>query len=183
LLASPSLASNLLAALNWAIEKDEALHEALRGLAGKKIAVVLPFGVRVNWALEADGLLHELNLASAANHSNTGNQQESFASREPDVVITVAGKIAKGVRIEGAAAVVEKLAPLGKLVKERVSPWEQFWANSPPALAAKQLADYAIYEANLVTSRQQAASHLEALRELKNSLDRLEKRIERLENN
>lgn len=179
------MASNLLAALNWAIEKDEALHEALRGLAGKTITVVLPFGVRVNWALEADGLLHELNFASTANlpNTNTSHSQESLSSREPDVLITVTGQIAKGVRIEGAAAVVEKLAPLGKLLKDRISPWEQFWANSPPALAAKQLADYAIYEANLVASRQRAASHLEALRELKNSLDRLEKRIERLENN
>jgi ubiquinone biosynthesis protein UbiJ len=173
------LASNLLSALNWAIEKDEELHEALRGLAGKKIVVILPFGVRVNWSVEADGLLHEIGVASS---STPVDSAETNLVRDPDVVITLSGQGAKGVRIEGDAATVEKLAPLGKLLKDRVSPWEQFWANSPPALAAKQMADYAIYEANWVVSRQQAAEHLEALRELKNSLDRLEKRVDRLVN-
>ena len=171
--------NNVLAALNWAIEKDEPLHKALRGLAGKRLRVVFPVGGSVDWAIEADGLLKELGLQS------TQQRQASLAQESdaglPDVTILVSTDITKSLRIEGDALVAERLSPLVALMKERLSPWEQFWRNSPAALIAKQVADYAIHEANMAVSRQQAAGHQQSLREFRDALERLEKRIEQLE--
>jgi ubiquinone biosynthesis protein UbiJ len=170
--------NNLIAGLNWAIERDESLHQVLRGLAGKRIRVLLPAGAVLDWAIEADGLLQDLSLAGSES-----------AAHSPHVVIQMntglsgasASGAARGVRIEGDASVAERLGPLLNLVKERVSPWEHFWNNSPAGLLAKQVADYAMHEARVVVSRDQADQHQAQLRQLRDAIDRLEKRIDQFE--
>lgn len=159
--------NNLLAALNWAIEKDEPLHGVLKGLSSKRIRVVFPVGdAHLDWAIEADGLLKEINLKG---HD------------APDVIIYIGTNMVRGLRIEGDAAVAEKLGPLSDLIKKRLSPWEQFWEHSPFANLARQVADYAMYESNIIISRQQAQDHHESLRQFRDSLDRFEKRLDQVE--
>lgn len=170
--------NNLIAGLNWAIERDESLHQVLKGLAGKKIRVLLAAGAVFDWAIEADGLLENLALGggeSAAHQPHVTIQINTGLSGEP------ASGAARGIRIEGDAAVAERLGPLLKLIKDRVSPWETFWNSSPAGLLAKQVADYAMHEAQVVVSRDQANRHQAQLRELRDAIDRFEKRIDQFE--
>ena len=74
----------------------------------------------------------------------------------------------------------ERLGPLTSLIKERVSPWDRFWKNSPAGLIAKQVADYAIHESDLVVTRAQADAHHQAIRAFRDAIDRLEKRVDQL---
>jgi ubiquinone biosynthesis protein UbiJ len=152
--------------LNFAIARDDDLHKALKGLAGKRLRLVVPVGGSLDCEIEADGLLKEF----ARN-----------ATAEPHITIIVQSDLTKGLRLEGDAMLAERLSPLAKLIKDRVSPWEQFWNNSMAGAIAKQVAQYAIHESDLMVSRQQAQAHHEALRQFRDALDRLEKRIEALE--
>lgn len=158
---------NFINVLNFAITRDDELHKALKGLAGKRLRVSLPIGGSVDCEIEADGLLKE--FARNAQHL------------EPHVTIIVQSNISKGLRIEGDALVAERLSPLVKVIKDRVSPWERFWNNSMAGAIAKQVAEYAIHESDLIVSRQQAEAHHDALRQFRDALDRLEKRIEAIE--
>ena len=160
------MVKNLINVLNFAIARDDDLHQALKGLAGKRLGVVLPVGGRIDCEIEADGLLKELSRNSQS---------------EPDVTVIVQSDITKGLRIEGDAAVAERLAPLVKVIKERVSPWERFWNNSMAGAIAKQVAQYAVHESDLMVSRPQAQAHHEALRQFRDALDRLEKRVQAIE--
>lgn len=169
--------NNLIAALNWAIAKDDDLHKALRGLAGKRMRIVFPIGGSVDWEIEADGLLKEIGLIAARSNSPV---IEASDIKEPHVTIVIGSDITKSPRIEGDAMVAEKLGPLVQLMKERVSPWERFWNQSPAGILAKQVADYAIHEGQIVVSRRQADAHHQALREFRDAIDRLEKRIDAL---
>jgi ubiquinone biosynthesis protein UbiJ len=76
--------------------------------------------------------------------------------------------------------VVERLAPLVKLIKERLSPWEHFWNQSPAGQFARQAAEFAVHEAGVLVSRQQIQEHDQTLRNFRDALDRLEKRIDAL---
>lgn len=169
--------NNLIAALNWAIAKDDDLHKALRGLAGKRMRIVFPIGGSVDWEIEADGLLKEIDLIRS---KSSQASIDANTVQEPHVTIVIGSDITKGPRIEGDAMVAERLGPLVKLMKERISPWERFWNQSPAGLLAKQVADYAIYEGNVVVSRKHADAHHQSLREFRDALDRLEKRIDAL---
>lgn len=162
-------ARNFIASLNWAIEKDEALHHSLKGLAGRHLRVLLPVGIRLDCAIEADGLLKDIGLGAA-----TAPEESS----QPDVTIELGSDASRGVRIAGNAAVAEKLSPLSALIKERAAPLEQFLKASPAAVFARQLADYAIHESRWVLGREQAEAHHQSLRELRDAIDRLEKRID-----
>ncbi len=157
---------NIINVLNFAIERDDDLHKALKGLAGRRLRVMFPVGGNVDCEIEADGLLKEFSRN---------------AHPEPHVTIIVQSDITKGLRIEGDAVVAERLGPLAKVIKERVSPWERFWNNSMAGAIAKQVAEYAIHESDLVVSRPQAQAHHEALRQFRDALDRLEKRIDALD--
>jgi ubiquinone biosynthesis protein UbiJ len=159
--------NNFINILNFAIARDDDLHTALKGLAGKRLRVVLPIGGSLDCEIEADGLLKE--FARNAQHL------------EPHVTIIVQSDITKGLRIEGDAVVAERLSPLARVIKDRVSPWERFWNNSMAGAIAKQVAEYAIHESDLMVSRGQAQAHHEALRQFRDALDRLEKRIEAIE--
>lgn len=157
---------NFINVLNWAIARDDDLHKALKGIAGKRIRIVFPVGGSLDCEIEADGLLKEFSRA---------------AQPEPHVTIIVQSDISKGLRIEGDAGVAERLSPLARVIKERVSPWDRFWNNSMAGAIAKQVAEYAIHESDLMVSRQQAQAHHEALRQFREALDRLEKRVEAIE--
>ena len=172
------MASNLIAALNWAISKDEPLHLALKNLSGKRLRVVFPIGGSVDWEVEADGLLKEVGLQTRYSAMSTAGVEEP--RRAPDVTLMLSADISKSIRIEGDAMAAERLGPLVKLLKDRFSPWERFWAQSPAGRLAKQAADYAVHEAGVMVGRQQAEQHHQALREFRDALDRLEKRIDAL---
>jgi ubiquinone biosynthesis protein UbiJ len=169
------LAIDVLSALNWAIAKDEPLHLALKGLSGKRLQVVLPVLGSLDWEIEADGLLKEIGLRHQAAQGNSTGLR-----REPDVTLRFSTEISRGPRIEGDAMVVERLAPLAKLMKDRLSPWEHFWNQSPAGQLARQAAEFAVHEAGVLVSRQQIAEHDQMLRNFRDALDRLEKRIDAL---
>lgn len=172
------MVTNVIAALNWAIAKDEPLHLALKSLSGKRLRLVFPIGGSVDWEIEADGLLKEVGLQTR--HSAMSTAGVDAPPRTPDVTLILNADIAKAIRIEGDAMAAERLGPLVKLLKERFSPWERFWAQSPAGRLAKQAADYAVHEAGILVGRQQAEQHHQALREFRDALDRLEKRIDAL---
>jgi len=157
---------NFINLLNFAIGRDDDLHKALKGLAGKRLRLVFPVGGSVDCEIEADGLLKEFSRN---------------AHPEPHITIIVQSDIRKGLRIEGDAVVAERLSPLVKVIKDRLSPWERFWNNSMAGAIAKQVAEYAVHESDLMVSRQQAHAHHDALRQFRDALDRLEKRIEAIE--
>lgn len=172
------MANNLIAALNWAISRDEPLHLALKSLSGKRLRVMFPIGGSVDWEVEADGLLKEVGLQTRYSSMSTAGVDDS--RRVPDVTLILNADISKGIRIEGDALAAERLGPMVKLLKERFSPWERFWAQSPAGRLAKQAVDYAVHEAGVLVGRQQAEQHHQALREFRDALDRLEKRIDAL---
>ena len=173
------MVNNLIAVINWAIEKDEPFHRALKGLSGKRIRIVFPVGGSVDWSVERDGLLKEVGLRSSR-QTSASPDAASVAAGDPDVTIVVSTDLQKPVRIEGDAMVAERLGPLISLIKERVSPWDRFWKNSPAGILVKQVADYAIHESDLVVTRAQADAHHQAIRGLRDAIDRLEKRVDQL---
>ena len=172
------MAIDVLSALNWAIAKDEPLHLALRGLSGKRLQIVLPVLGSLDWEIEADGLLKEIGLRNQVAQMNSAG--ESSPRRDPDVTLQFNAEISRGPRIEGDAMVVERLAPLVKLIKDRLSPWEHFWNQSPAGQFARQAAEFAVHEAGVLVSRQQIQEHDQTLRNFRDALDRLEKRIDGL---
>ncbi len=175
---SNSLAIDVVGALNWAIAKDEALHLALKNLAGKRLRVVLPVGGTFDWEIERDGLLKEIGLQTR--HSQLSSAGVDQPRRDPDVTLIVGTDLTKAIRIEGDAIAAERLGPLVKLLKERLNPWEQFWSQSPAGQLARQAAEYAVHEAGLIVGRRQAQEHEQSLRAFRESLDRQEKRIDAL---
>jgi ubiquinone biosynthesis protein UbiJ len=171
--------NNLIAVINWAIEKDEPFHRALKGLSGKRIRIVFPVGGSVDWSVERDGLLKEVDLKSSR-QTSASDASGATAVADPDVTIVVGTDLQRPVRIEGDAMVAERLGPLIGLIKERVSPWDRFWKNSPAGLIAKQVADYAIHESDFLVTRPQADAHHQEIRSFRDAIDRLEKRVDQL---
>jgi len=78
---------NIVSALNWGIAKDEPLHQALKGLAGKRLRIVFPIGGSVDWEIEADGLLKEVGVQTK--YSTASTSGISSAPKAPDVTITI----------------------------------------------------------------------------------------------
>ncbi|NBW01736.1 MAG: hypothetical protein EBR85_08580 [Betaproteobacteria bacterium] len=172
------MAIDVVNALNWAIAKDEPLHVALRGLSGKRLQVVLPVLGSLDWEIEADGLLKEVGLKNQYGQLNSAGSEG--CGRAPDVILTISADLSRGPRIEGDAMVAERLAPLVKLIKDRFSPWEHFWSQSPAGQLARQAAEFAVHEAEILVSRSQIHEHDQRLRGFREALDRLEKRIDAL---
>jgi ubiquinone biosynthesis protein UbiJ len=169
---------NFISLLNWAISKDVPLHQALTGLAGKRVRIVFPVGGTVDWEIEADGLLREVGLKTR--FSSVRTNDSDAPPKAPDVTIKIQADVSKGVHIEGDAMVAEKLGPLARLIKERLSPWERFWSQSMAGTIARQVADYAVHEAGAAVGKSQSDAHHQALRQFRDALDRLEKRIDAL---
>ncbi|MFZ9141041.1 MAG: hypothetical protein ACO21C_06195 [Burkholderiaceae bacterium] len=203
-------------AMNFAIERDEDLHEHLKPLAGKTIELVFDLqgplqGRRIRLRLEADGLLHEPSAnepsasapsaAIAAAPPSVG-QSSQPADDEPQADVTLlvgseffvgaleqavsgglgtAGPGMKGIRIQGDAAVAEKLGPLISVIRAKTAPVFDAVTSHPLAFMAKRLVDYAIHDAKLVVTKQEFQDHTQQLRSLRDAADRLDKKIQALE--
>ena len=172
------MAIDVVSALNWAIAKDEPLHLALKGLSGKRLQIVLPVVGSLDWEIEADGLLKEVGLKNQ--YAQVNSAGDAGSGRLPDVTLKLTTDISRGPRIEGDALVAERLAPLVALIKNRFSPWEFFWSQSPAGQFARQAAEFAVHEAGVLVSRQQIQEHDQMLRNFRDALNRLEKRIDSL---
>lgn len=204
-------------AINFAIERDQDLHDHLKPLAGKTIELVFDIqgplqGRRIRLTLEADGLLHEPTTGTSG--STTSQSMSSVVadakatasslSEEPsaaDVSLQIgseffvgaleqavsgrlgasAGPGMKGIRIQGDAAVAEKLGPLIAVIRAKTSPVVDAVTSHPLAFMAKRLVDYAIHDAKLVVTKQDFQAHAQELRGLRDAADRLEKKIQILE--
>jgi ubiquinone biosynthesis protein UbiJ len=205
--------SAVVQAINFAIERDEDLHDHLKPLAGKTIELVFDVqgplqGRRLLLRIEADGLLHEPTVQSAGSgevvkSSQTASQPDAQTSpaAEADVTLQVgseffvgafeqvlsgglagaAGPGMKGIRIQGDAAVAEKLGPLIAVIRAKTSPVVDAVTSHPLAFMAKRLVNYAIHDAKLVVTKQDFQAHAQALRGLRDAADRLEKKIQILE--
>ena len=204
-------------AINFAIERDQDLHDHLKPLAGKTIELVFDIqgplqGRRIRLTLEADGLLHEPTTGTSG--STTPQSMSSVVadakatvsslSEEPsaaDVTLQIgseffvgaleqavsgglgasAGPGMRGIRIQGDAAVAEKLGPLIAVIRAKTSPVVDAVTSHPLAFMAKRLVDYAIHDAKLVVTKQDFQAHAQELRGLRDAADRLEKKIQILE--
>jgi len=167
---------SLLLGLNCAIEADPDLHAHMKSLAGKRLELrfpAIPSGeFSVHWSLAADGLLHDLSA---------GVSRASVEPVDVSLVLTPAffsGAGMRGVRIEGDASVAEQLSPLMALMKSRVAPLQQAFEASPLPDIVKRAASYVSDEAQLVVNASQMAAHQQELRELRNAIDRFEKRLD-----
>ena len=203
-------------AINFAIERDEDLHDHLKPLAGKTIELVFDLqgplqGRRIRLRLEADGLLHEPSASepfvsepsaaiTAAPPSLGQSSQPADGEPQADVTLLVgseffvgaleqavsgglgtAGPGMKGIRIQGDAAVAEKLAPLISIIRAKTAPVFDAVTSHPLAFMAKRLVDYAIHDAKLVVTKQDFQDHTQQLRSLRDAADRLDKKIQALE--
>ena len=200
-------------AINFAIERDEDLHDHLKPLAGKTIELVFDLqgplqGKRLRLQIEADGLLREPSASAQSSQVTVSSaqlaaqaNQSSEAKQEADVTLQVgseffvgaleqavsgglgatAGPGMKGIRIQGDAAVAEKLGPLIAVIRAKTSPVVDAVTSHPLAFMAKRLVDYAIHDAKLVVTKQDFQDHTQQLRSLRDATDRLEKKIQALE--
>ncbi|MGA0882613.1 MAG: hypothetical protein ACO3QP_07365 [Burkholderiaceae bacterium] len=178
----------MLAALNFAIERDRALHDQLRSLAGCHIVVAFEgFSPLAIPALSArfapDGLLEAVTTDASAPIDVRLTLTPAFflASMEQFFSKASAGPSMKGVRIEGDAEIAQKLTPLIALMRARISPLGQAVQKSWPAQAAQKVAHHAIYETDVLVSRAQVDSHQQDLQALRDRIARFEKRLQSVE--
>lgn len=188
--------------VNAVIESRPEVHEACRALAGRRLCFVAdPIGIETHTlqaftAFEADGLLGSLSLDASLNHesevtihlgpgffvdaASTGLAQLA-ASFLPfgttDQGTSAAGPSLKGVRIEGDAALAQKLMPLIESLKNQLpEPPVLLRFLTPKPQPASQDPE-ALPFVSKVEMRQQVSQ----LRTLRESLDRLEKRLKTLQ--
>ena len=191
--------SSFMGWVNSAIEARPELHEACRPLAGRRLCFVVdPIGLDANrlqifTAFEADGLLHSLSLDASLHHepevtihlgtgffveaASTGIAQ--FASSflpfgVPAQDAQAAGPSLKGVRIEGDAALAQRLMPLIETLKSQQPELPHFLSFffKPRTTQASQDPE-AMPFVSKVELRQQASR----LRTLREGIDRLDKRL------
>ena len=182
----------LLSGVNFAIERDEELHEQLRSLAGKRVALEWsgtgPMqGQSFEWVFAKDGLLEGAGLVRNTPRESLdvilGLTPEFFSSAVDDIIRKGpqgAGQGAssmRGIRIEGDIAVAEQLAPLMALFRERLHPVNLWLQAHPLAALAKKGVDYLINDADLLVKRETFNAHKSELRALRDAIDRLEKNI------
>ena len=198
-------------AINFAIERDQDLHDHLKALAGKTIELVFDLqgplqGKRVRLQIEADGLLHEPSIQqSSAVAPAQSSQAPQVADQDGEANVTLqiggeffvgaleqvvagglgsgaaAGPGMKGIRIQGDAAVAEKLGPLIAVIRSKTAPVFDAATSHPLAFVAKRFVDYAIHDAKLVVTKQDFQAHTQDVRSLRDATDRLEKKIQALE--
>ena len=158
--------------------------------------------------LEADGLLHEPPARNASfgvpvlsSPAPQGSEQDGEGEAHVTLQIgseffigaleqTLAGGLGsgaaagpgmKGIRIQGDAAVAEKLGPLIAVIRSKTAPVFDAATSHPLAFMAKRFVDYAIHDAKLVVTKQDFQSHTQAVRNLRDAADRLEKKLQALE--
>jgi ubiquinone biosynthesis protein UbiJ len=188
--------------VNAVIESRPEVHEACRALAGRRLCFVAdPIGIETRTlqaftAFEADGLLGSLSLDASLNHEpeviihlgpgffvdavSTGLAQLAapfLPFGTADQGTSAAGPSLKGVRIEGDAALAQKLMPLIESLKNQ--------RPEPPALlrflTPKPQPASHDPEALPFVSKVELRQQVSQLRSLRESLDRLEKRLKTLQ--
>lgn len=188
--------------VNVVIESRPEVHQACRALAGRRLCFVAdPMGMETRTlqaftAFEADGLLGTLSLDASLNHepevtihlgpgffvdaASTGLAQLA-ASFLPfgtqDQGTSAAGPSLKGVRIEGDAALAQKLMPLIESLKNQRPELPVFLRFLTPKPQPASQDPEALPFVSKVELRQQASQ----LRTLREGLDRLEKRLKTLQ--
>ena len=223
----------ILAAINFSIERDDDLHAAMRGLAGKTLAFRLDMpgaldGLSFYGSFAEDGLLEAVRAEpgarmTSASHSvsvppapeaaaspSGGSAQVQPPAPRPDVTLWLTGAFfsnmagqataslwpqeaktnktasatpssgpaaLQGVRIEGDAALAQRLMPLLEVMRARLSPFQLAIARFPLVGAAQRAAQYAVYDAGILVRREELAAHAQSLRALRERIDRLEKRV------
>jgi ubiquinone biosynthesis protein UbiJ len=203
--------SAVVQAINFAIERDQDLHDHLKPLAGKTIELVFDLqgplqGKRLRLHIEADGLLHEPSVKQSSSFSPVPSSQAAqVADQDGEANVTLqiaseffigaleqtlagglgsgatAGPGMKGIRIQGDAAVAEKLGPLIAVIRSKTAPVFDAATSHPLAFMAKRFVDYAIHDAKLVVTKQDFQAHTQDLRTLRDATERLEKKIQALE--
>ncbi len=165
-------------------------------------------GRRLRLRIEADGLLHEPTVQPSGSggvvkSSQPALQPDAQASPEAEADVTLqvgseffvgvfeqvlsggsagaAGPGMKGIRIQGDAAVAEKLGPLIAVIRTKTSPVVDVVTSHPLAFMAKRMVNYAIHDAKLVVTKQDFQAHAQEIRGLRDAADRLEKKIQALE--
>lgn len=170
--------------LNFAIERDPLVHQACQGLAGRVLRLQLESspGRHLDWCFAADGLLEAVSLSSRQ------ASQEAIEPVPPCLVLTLQPAALKsifsteahgvsGIRIEGDAALAERLGPLVAVLREKVSLWRLALASHPIALAATETVLDAATNGRFVLTRAQVNDTAQRLRRLREGLDRLEQRL------
>ena len=221
-----------LAAINFSIERDDDLHEAMRGLAGKTIGFRLDIpgaldGLAFYGSFARDGLLEGVRAEPGPRlrpSSESESRSDDAADQSPkspniptDVTLglspaffsTIAGQATaglwprstssasdegqtaprsggstrptgpaalQGVRIEGDAAIAQRFMPLLEVMRARLSPFQLALARFPLVGLAQRAAHYAVYDAGILVRRAVLLAHSQAVRALRERLDRLEKR-------
>ena len=191
--------SSFMGWVNSAIEARPELHEACRPLAGRRLCFVVdPIGLDANrlqifTAFEADGLLHSLSLDASLHHepevtihlgpgffveaASTGIAQLAASFLPfgvPAQDAQAAGPSLKGVRIEGDAALAQRLMPLIETLKSQQPELPHFLSFffKPRTTQASQDPETMPFVSK-VELRQQASR----LRTLREGIDRLDKRL------
>jgi len=178
----------VLAALNFAIEHDRALHDHLRGLAGRRMTVEFdgfaPLKVpSVSAQFALDGLLEAVRLDSpeAADVRLTLSPAFFLATAEQLLSGQAAAVSLKGLRIEGDAEVAQQLVPLIQLMRSRLSPFGQAASQSWPVQAAQRAAHFAVHETDVLATRPMVEAQQQALQALRDRIARFEKRLQAFE--
>ncbi len=171
-------------AINFAIERDVDLHDQLRGLAGRVIAMAFDLpgplqGKTLRLTLAADGLLAESSVPDVQPDVTLQITPDFFTGAVEQFFSPLpSGPSLKGVRIQGDAAVAEQLGPLIAVIRSRTSPVVDAITSHPAAFLAKRAVDYAIHDAKLVVTKTEFQSHVQDLRTLRDAIDRLEKKLQ-----
>lgn len=210
-----------LAAVNFAIERDDELHDAMRGLAGKTLAFRLDIpgvfnGLSFYGRFAADGLLEDLLAEPGPRPESSFTAQPSLSHRSVPVAdvslwlssdffsstmsqtlqalrptqdapgsndLGIGGTAAmgpsalRGIRIEGDAALAQRLVPLLDVLRSRVTPLQLAISSSPLARMAQKAVHYLVYDAGVLVTKPELADHAKSVRSLRERIDRLEKRV------
>jgi ubiquinone biosynthesis protein UbiJ len=182
----------VISALNFAIERDRALHDQLRGLASRIIAVHFdgfePLRLpSLSAAFAPDGLLEALGTRTEQTPDIQLTLTPAFflSSAEQFFSGASTGPSMKGLRIEGDAEVAQQLTPLIELMRSRLSPLGQAASQSWPAqmaqTAAQKAANYAIHEAGVLATRPMLHAQQRQIQALRDRVARFEKRLQSVE--
>ncbi|CAM8623221.1 hypothetical protein MCEMSEM47_00161 [Burkholderiales bacterium] len=178
----------MLAALNFAIERDRALHDQLRSLAGSHIAVSFegfaPLQIPSLCARFAqDGLLESVGTSESTPIDVRLTLTPAFfiASVDQFFSKTASGPSMRGLRIEGDVEIAQRLNPLIQLMRTRLSPLGQTVGASWPVQAAQRALNQAIQNSDVLLKRDRFDAHQQDLQALRDRLARFEKRLQSAE--
>ena len=88
-----------------------------------------------------------------------------------------------GLKIEGDAGTIQELAPLLRLILDDLSPIATFLKKSPVNNAASGFFEFILKKEKLIVLREDFDGFAKSIRDLRNDIERSEKKIEILERN